>query len=158
MALFLPDEAQDHVVIRYAAGVHAAALRGVTRPTAMGIAGWAAVNRRSVLNGEPGARPRLPRRRPRRRCAPASWCRSSRATRSSRCSRSTRRPPFGFTEDHLRLLEVLAPRLANALIDAAIADEDSQLFPADRGQVLEARAKQLTIDVVQLKTDTRAES
>ena len=36
--------------------------RGVTRPTAMGIAGWAAVNRRSVLNAEPGARPRVPRR------------------------------------------------------------------------------------------------
>ena len=37
--------------------------------------------------------------------------------------------PAGFTDDHLRLLEVLAPRLANALVDAAIADEDSQLFP-----------------------------
>jgi GAF domain-containing protein len=36
----------------------------------------------------------------------------------------------GFTDDHLRLLEVLAPRLANALVDAAIADEDSQLFPS----------------------------
>jgi GAF domain-containing protein len=35
----------------------------------------------------------------------------------------------GFTEDHLRLLEVLGPRLACALVDAAIADEDTQVFP-----------------------------
>ena len=33
-----------------------------------------------------------------------------------------------FTEDDLRLLEVMGPRLASALIDAAIADEDSRLF------------------------------
>ena len=31
----------------------------------------------------------------------------------------------GFTEDHVRLLEVLSPRLAAALVDAAIADEDA---------------------------------
>jgi GAF domain-containing protein len=36
----------------------------------------------------------------------------------------------GFTEDHLRLLELLGPRLASALLDAAIADEDSRLIPA----------------------------
>jgi putative nucleotidyltransferase with HDIG domain len=128
MALFLPDEAQDHVVIRYAAGVHAAALRGVTRPTAMGIAGWAAVNRRSVLNGEPGldlgfradSAPAL------RSCVVVPLVESD-ALVAVLALYSTN--TFGFTEDHLRLLEVLAPRLANALIDAAIADEDSQVFP-----------------------------
>jgi putative nucleotidyltransferase with HDIG domain len=128
MALFLPDEAQDHVVIRYAAGVHAAALRGVTRPTAMGIAGWAAVNRRSVLNGEPGldlgfradSAPAL------RSCIVVPLVDSD-ALVAVLALYSTAN--FGFTEDHVRLLEVLAPRLANALIDAAIADEDSQLFP-----------------------------
>jgi len=128
MAIFLPDEAQDHVVIRYAAGVHAAALRGVTRPTAMGIAGWAAVNRRSVLNGEPGldlgfradSAPAL------RSCIVVPLVESD-ALVAVLALYSTN--TFGFTEAHLRLLEVLAPRLANALIDAAIADEDSQLFP-----------------------------
>jgi putative nucleotidyltransferase with HDIG domain len=128
MALFLPDEAQDHVVIRYAAGVHAAALRGVTRPTAMGIAGWAAVNRRSVLNGEPGldlgfradSAPAL------RSCVVVPLVESDALVAVLALYSTTM---FGFTEDHLRLLEVLAPRLANALIDAAIADEDSHLFP-----------------------------
>ena len=38
------------------------------------------------------------------------------------------RTPGGFTEDHVRLLEVLSPRLAAALVDAAIADEDSRPF------------------------------
>src|SRR5262247_3486197 len=53
LALFLPDETHDHVVVRFAAGAHAHALRGVTRPTSTGIAGWVAVNRTSILNGEP---------------------------------------------------------------------------------------------------------
>jgi GAF domain-containing protein len=53
MALFLPDDAQRHVVIRYAAGVHAGALAGLTRPVSTGIAGWVAVNRRAILNAEP---------------------------------------------------------------------------------------------------------
>ena len=128
MALFLPDEAQDHVVIRYAAGVHAAALRGVTRPTAMGIAGWAAVNRRSVLNGEPAldlgfradSAPAL------RSCVVVPLIESDALVAVLALYSKT---AAGFTDDHLRLLEVLAPRLANALVDAAIADEDSQLFP-----------------------------
>jgi putative nucleotidyltransferase with HDIG domain len=128
MALFLPDEAQDHVVIRYAAGAHAAALRGVTRPTAMGIAGWAAVNRRSVLNGEPGldlgfradSAPAL------RSCVVVPLIESDALVAVLALYSKT---VAGFTDDHLRLLEVLAPRLANALVDAAIADEDSQMFP-----------------------------
>lgn len=128
IALFLPDEQHDHVVVRYAAGVHAAALRGVTRPTAMGIAGWAAVNRRSVLNAEPSldlgfraeAAPAL------RSCIVTPLVDSDALVAVlALYSRTT----GGFTEDHLRLLEVLGPRLASALVDAAIADEDSQRHP-----------------------------
>jgi putative nucleotidyltransferase with HDIG domain len=129
MAIFLPDEAQDHVVIRYAAGLHAAALRGVTRPTAMGIAGWVAVNRRPVLNGEPGldlgfradSAPAL------RSCVAVPLVESDALVAVLALYSKT---TVGFTDDHLRLLEVLAPRLANALVDAAIADEDSQVFPS----------------------------
>lgn len=53
MALFLPDEPGRHVVVHYAAGVHAGALAGLTRPVSTGIIGWAAINRRAVLNAEP---------------------------------------------------------------------------------------------------------
>lgn len=129
MALFLPDEPQDHVVIRFAAGLRASALHGVTRPTAMGIAGWAAVNRKSVLNAEPAldlgfraeSAPAL------RSCVVVPLVESDAlvAVLALYSKNAT-----GFTDDHVRLLEVLSPRLAAALVDAAIADEDSQLFPA----------------------------
>jgi putative nucleotidyltransferase with HDIG domain len=126
MALFLPDEQHDHVVVRYAAGLHAAALRGVARPTAAGIAGWAAVNRRPVLNAEPAldlgfraeSTPAL------RSCLVVPLVESD-ALVAVLALYS--KQAVGFTDDHLRLLEVLAPRLAFALVDAAIADEDSQL-------------------------------
>jgi putative nucleotidyltransferase with HDIG domain len=129
MALFLPDETQDHVVIRYAAGLHAPELRGVTRPTAMGIAGWSAVNRRSVLNAEPsldlGFRAEST---PALRSCLVSPLVGDDALVAVLALYS--RNAAGFTEDHLRLLELLGPRLAAALVDAAIADEDGQLFPA----------------------------
>ena len=131
MALFLPDETDDHVIVRYAAGLHAASMRGVTRPTAMGIAGWTAVNRRPVLNAEPSLDLGM-----RAECAPA--LRScvvvplveSDALVAVLGIYSTN--AAAFTEDHLRLLEVLGSRLAAALVDAAIADEDSQSFPVVR--------------------------
>lgn len=53
MALFLPDDTKRHVVIHYAAGLHASELAGLTRPVSTGIAGWVAVNRRAILNSEP---------------------------------------------------------------------------------------------------------
>jgi putative nucleotidyltransferase with HDIG domain len=129
MALFLPDEQQDHVVIRCAAGLHASALRGVTRPTAMGIAGWAAVNRKSVLNAEPAldlgfraeSAPAL------RSCIVTPLVESDALVAVLAIYSKN---AAGFTEDHLRLLEVLGPSLAAALVDAAMADEDSQLLPA----------------------------
>ena len=128
MALFLPDESHDHVVIRYAAGAHAHALRGVTRPTPMGIAGWVAVHRTSVLNAEPILDLGF-------RAAPAPTLRSSLVTPLvdsdaliavlSLYSKEL----LAFNDDHLRIVELLAPRLAEAMIDAVIADEDS-LYPA----------------------------
>jgi GAF domain-containing protein len=36
---------------------------------------------------------------------------------------------LAFNDDHLRIVELLAPRLAGAMIDAVIAEEDS-LCPA----------------------------
>ena len=129
LALFLPDDDHDHVVIRYAAGLHATALHGVSRPTPMGIAGSSAVTRRSVLNGEPSvdlglrgeAFPAL------RACLVTPLVDSDALVAVLALYSKTAN---GFTEDHLRLLEVLGPRLASALVDAAIADEDSRLIPA----------------------------
>lgn len=129
LALFLPDDEHDHVVVRYAAGLHAGALYGVSRPTARGIAGSSAVTRRSALNAEPSldlgfraaAVPAL------RACVVTPLVDSDALVAVLALYSKTAN---GFTEDHLRLLEILGPRLASALLDAAIADEDSRLVPA----------------------------
>jgi GAF domain-containing protein len=135
LALFLPDDDHDHVVVRYASGLHAGALYGVSRPTAMGIAGSSAVTRKSVLNAEPsvdlGFRgesfPAL------RACIVTPLVESDALVAVLALYSKT---VNGFTEDHLRLLEILGPRLASALVDAAIADEDSRLLPASVPQTL----------------------
>ena len=123
LALFLPDETHDHVVIRYAAGAHAHALRGVTRPISTGVAGWVAINRKAVLNAEPildvGFRAET---------APA--LRSSLVVPLIEGDAVVAvlalysKDLLAFTDDHVRVLELLGPRLANGLIDAVIAEED----------------------------------
>jgi GAF domain-containing protein len=124
LALFLPDETHDHVVVRYAAGAHAHALCGVTRPTATGVAGWVAVNRRPVLNAEPVLDLGF-------RADSAPALRSSLVVPLVESDAVIAvlalysKELLAFTDDHVRVLELLGPRLANGLIDAAIADEDS---------------------------------
>jgi GAF domain-containing protein len=130
MALFLPDETHDHVVVRFAAGAHAHALRGVTRPTAMGLAGWVAVHRAPILNGEPildlGFRAETA---PALRSAVVVPLIDSDAVIAVLALYS--RELLAFSDDHLRVLELLAPNLATALVDAVIADEDC-LYPSRR--------------------------
>jgi GAF domain-containing protein len=118
MALFVPDQARKHVVVRYAAGAHAEQLEGLTRPVTSGIAGWVTQNHRSVLNSEPvfdlGFR--------------GSW---APALRSSvvvpLMDNGTlvavlalySKDLLAFTDEHASLLELLGPRLALSLADAA---------------------------------------
>jgi GAF domain-containing protein len=124
LALFLPDACHDHMVIRYAAGAHAHALRGVTRPTTTGVAGWVAVNRKPVLNAEPVLDLGF-------RAESAPSLRSSvivpliEGDAVVAVLALYSKELLAFTDDHVRVLELLGPRLAAALIDAVIADEDS---------------------------------
>lgn len=130
MALFLPDETHDHVVVRFAAGAHAHALRGVTRPTATGIAGWVAVNCAAIVNAEPildlGFRAETS---PSLRSSIVVPLIDSDALIAVLALYS--KDLLAFSDDHLRVLELLAPNLAASLIDAVIADEDS-LYPVQR--------------------------
>jgi GAF domain-containing protein len=123
LALFLPDETHDHVVIRYAAGAHAHALRGVTRPTSTGVAGWVAVNRTPVLNAEPildvGFRADTA---PALRSSLVVPLIESDAVIAVLALYS--KDLLAFTDDHVRVLELLGPQLANGLIEAVIAEED----------------------------------
>jgi GAF domain-containing protein len=130
MALFLPDETHDHVVVRFAAGVHASALRGVTRPTASGLAGWVAVKQTSIVNGEPildlGFRAESS---PALRSSIVVPLVDSEAVIAVLALYS--KNLLAFTDDHLRVLELLAPSLAGSMIDIVIADEDC-LYPTQR--------------------------
>jgi GAF domain-containing protein len=124
LALFLPDDAHDHVVVRYAAGAHAHALRGVTRPTSTGVAGWVAVNRTPVVNAEPildlgfraGSAPAL-------RSSVVVPLVEADAVIAVLALYS--KDLLAFSDDHARVLELLGPRLASSLVDAVIAEEDA---------------------------------
>src|SRR5688572_20390391 len=52
MAIFVEDERQDLLTVSYAAGAHVPMLRQLKKARGGGIAGWAAVNRRGVLNAD----------------------------------------------------------------------------------------------------------
>lgn len=129
LALFLLDDNHDHVVVRYAAGAHAHALRGVTRPTSSGVAGWVAVNRTPVVNAEPildlgfraGSHPAL-------RSSVVVPLVESDAVIAVLSLYS--KDLLAFTDDHVRVLELLAPRLASSLVDAVIAEEDADVAAA----------------------------
>jgi len=130
MALFLPDETHDHVVVRFAAGAHAHALRGVTRPTSTGLAGWVAINRTAIVNGEPfldlGFRAETS---PALRSSIVVPLIDSDAVIAVMALYSLEL--LAFTDDQLRILELLGPNLAASMVDAVIADEDS-LYPVQR--------------------------
>lgn len=130
LALFLPDETHDHVVVRFSAGAHAPALRGVTRPIATGLAGWVAVNRLPIVNGEPildlGFRAETS---PELRSALVVPLVDSDAVIAVLALYS--KDLLAFTDDQLRVLELFAPSLAASMVDAVIADEDA-LYPIRR--------------------------
>lgn len=128
MAIFLPDERLDHVTVRYAAGAHAAALRTLTRASGTGIAGWVAVNRKAALNADPALDFGLTSAAP-----PLRSCLASPLIEGDSLVAVLalyREGPGAFSEDDVRLVELLAPRLASSLVDAAGAERSATSAPA----------------------------
>jgi putative nucleotidyltransferase with HDIG domain len=136
LALFVPDERTDTVVGRYAAGSHAALLKGLRTSPGDGIVGWVAAHRRAAVNAEPALDFGL------------------RATQLEPPLLSSLAVPLihdgavvavlsvyarnvsAFTDDHARLLDLLAPKLAASLAivrEDAVFDSDSSA-PAPRRQ------------------------
>lgn len=122
MAIFLPDIEADEIAMRYAAGAHAAGLRGVRCATGAGIVGWVAVNGRPAINAEPSldlgyriteATPAL------RSCLAVPLVEGESLVAVLALYRTAR---GGFSEDQVRLIELLAPRLAASLATAAKAE------------------------------------
>jgi putative nucleotidyltransferase with HDIG domain len=123
MAVFLPDEREDKVTVRYAAGAHAPELRGISRATGTGVAGWVAVNRRPAINAEPlldfgnaNIAPAL------RSCLALPLVEGTTLVAVLAVYRDR---PFAFSEDEARLAELLAPRLASSLAEAVRFERDA---------------------------------
>jgi sigma-B regulation protein RsbU (phosphoserine phosphatase) len=125
MALFVTDDRQDAVVVGYSAGAHAALLRRVRKPRGAGISGWASATRRGVLNAEaaldlgPDAGTLSP---------PLRSALAVPLTHEGSCVGVLAlyaSAPNAFSEDQLRLLELLAPSFAAAV--ATVTPGEPQL-------------------------------
>jgi sigma-B regulation protein RsbU (phosphoserine phosphatase) len=123
MALFVTDEGQDAVSVRFAAGAHVAALRRVRKSRGAGISGWASATRRGVLNAEasldlgPDAGTMAP---PLRAALAVPLTHDGTCVGVLALYAST---PNAFSEDQLRLLELLAPSFAASVASVSAAGE-----------------------------------
>jgi putative nucleotidyltransferase with HDIG domain len=126
MAIFLPDLETDEIAIRYAAGAHGTWLRGMRRSRGSGIAGWVAVNLRSAVNADPsldlGYRaseitPAL------RSCLAVPLVEGESLVAVLALYRMQR---TAFSDDEVRLVELLAPRLAASLATASLLEVNAE--------------------------------
>jgi putative nucleotidyltransferase with HDIG domain len=115
MAIFMYDEKHDAVIVQHADGAHAATLRGARVVLGTGIAGWSAAHRRFVLNGDPaidlGSRA-VSFSPPLRSSLTIPLVHESNILAVISLYASTSE---AFTDDHARLLSLLAPSLAMSI-------------------------------------------
>ena len=126
MAVFLPDLDTDEVDLAYAAGAHAATLRGTRRASGAGIAGWVAVNVRPAVNADPAldlgyrAAEMSP---PLRSCLAVPLVEGESLVAVLALYRMQR---GAFSDDEVRLVELLAPRLATSLATARLMEANAE--------------------------------
>jgi putative nucleotidyltransferase with HDIG domain len=118
-AWFLPDAPHDRLVVADAFGPAAAALRGMSVPVGERVTGWVAARRQPIVNSdatlELGARVDAVN-------PPLSRCLSLPLMAGDSLAAVLTlytAAPDGFTADHGRLVQIVAPHLAKA-IDAAL--------------------------------------
>src|SRR5262249_46679760 len=114
LALFVREDGKDAVTARYAAGLHAPAIRGARKSLGSGIAGWAGATGRFVLNADPALD------------LGHAVAAMTPALRSSLTMPLMHEgvmiavlalyasEEHAYSEDHARLLDLLAPKLAAA--------------------------------------------
>ena len=118
MAIFLPEPQHDQVAVRYAAGHHAARLRTLRSDTGSGIAGWVAVTLRPAVNADPAieaaytGEERVPALRA---CLAVPIVESASLVAVLALYRSEGESFTAFSDDHVRLLELLCARLSAPL-------------------------------------------
>jgi len=126
MALFLYEDKHDAVTVQYADGAHAASLRGTRLTLGAGVAGWSAANRRFVLNADPAMDlgPNVATLSPPLRSSLTVPLLRDNAVVAvlSLYAPATE----AFTDDHARLLTLLAPSLATSIAALRKPEEWSQ--------------------------------
>ncbi|HEX6463327.1 MAG TPA: HD domain-containing phosphohydrolase [Vicinamibacterales bacterium] len=114
-AIFAADDDRDEMVIRYAAGAHAQEIRGISRASGAGIAGWVAANRSAAVNADPVidlGRSASDPSRPLRSCIAAPLLQGDKVIAVVAVYSGK---PTAYADDHVRLLDLLAPRLTSAM-------------------------------------------
>jgi putative nucleotidyltransferase with HDIG domain len=126
MAIFLYEDTLDAVTAQYADGAHAASLRGTRLTLGAGVAGWSAANRRFVLNADPAIDlgPAVVSMSPPLRASlTVPLVRDNAVLAVVSLYGST---PDAFTDDHARLLTLLAPSLATSIAALPKSEEWGQ--------------------------------
>jgi putative nucleotidyltransferase with HDIG domain len=141
LCIFIADD-RDSVCAQYAAGLHAAALRGSVKPIGGGVAGWVAANRRTARNADPvldfGPLP------------PDVVFKGSLAVPLVHHSNvvavltlySAAQP---YAEDAERLVTMVAPHLASVMASVPTRAAEPWTTSAERSPANDARAKRLRI-------------
>jgi transcriptional regulator with GAF, ATPase, and Fis domain len=121
LAIFVPDTHHDQVAVRYAIGQDAARLRTLRCATGAGIAGWVAVTLRPAINADPmiDGGPREERTAALRSCLAVPIVESASLVAVLALYRAD---TDAFTDDHVRLLELLGARLSAPLATALAAE------------------------------------
>ena len=135
MALFVNDEGQDAIAAGFAAGAHPGTLRRLRKARGTGISGWVSATRRGVLNADAAldvgfeAGSMSP---------PLCSALAVPLTHDGSCVgvlalyAST---PQAFSEDHLRLLELLAPSVAASVASVSAAPQLALPATSRRGEL-----------------------
>jgi GAF domain-containing protein len=131
-AWFLPDPARDRLVVADAFGPAAAALRATSIPNGERVTGWVAARRQAIVNSEAmldlgapvdAATPLL-------RCLSVPLMVGDVLVAVLTLYTAA---PDGFTPDHGRLVQIVAPHLAKA-IEAALRSQNAsrETVPSDQ--------------------------
>jgi sigma-B regulation protein RsbU (phosphoserine phosphatase) len=129
MALFTHDEKHDAMIAHYADGAHSPTLRGVRVTLGTRITGWSAAHRRFVLNGDPaidlgpGVVSFTP---PLRSSLTVPLIHRGNVVAVISIYASTLE---AFTDDHARLLSLLAPSLATSVASVHRAESPVHAEP-----------------------------
>lgn len=125
MTLSFVDVRTDTVGVRFAAGRHAVLLRTQVKPVGTGITGRVALHRRPAINANPDLEigPAARELTPRLRSCLTVPIEEADALVAVLSMYSERKGAY--SDDHLRVLDLIAPRLACALVESAIAEEEA---------------------------------